>query len=226
MNLHKTFSTPHGGGGPGAGAVGVSQAPAAVHADPAGRQEGRSLPLAGRARPAADHRPAVGVHGQCRRAAARLRLRAPARPRGHASRRRVRHAQRQLPGRAPARARASISPLPTRRASPRVHRHAEAAEAGDRPHRDRRRQAPARLRLPRADDLLPAAGAGVPADRADRDRGQARRSTPSSTRWSAIWDEAKKDIAYVKGAPYTMPVRRLDDVRAARQLDIRWVPAV
>ena len=25
MNLHKTFSTPHGGGGPGSGAVGVSQ---------------------------------------------------------------------------------------------------------------------------------------------------------------------------------------------------------
>ncbi|MGH8456867.1 MAG: aminomethyl-transferring glycine dehydrogenase subunit GcvPB [Stenotrophobium sp.] len=38
----------------------------------------------------------------------------------------------------------------------------------------------------------------------------------------AIWDEAKKDIAYVKGAPYTMPVRRLDDVRAARQLDLRY----
>ena len=40
-----------------------------------------------------------------------------------------------------------------------------------------------------------------------------------------IWDEAKKDIAYVKGAPYTMPVRRLDDVRAARQLDLRYKPA-
>ena len=25
MNLHKTFSTPHGGGGPGAGPVGVAQ---------------------------------------------------------------------------------------------------------------------------------------------------------------------------------------------------------
>ena len=37
-----------------------------------------------------------------------------------------------------------------------------------------------------------------------------------------IWEEAKKDIAYVKGAPYTMPVRRLDDVRAARQLDLRY----
>ncbi|MDP9140854.1 MAG: aminomethyl-transferring glycine dehydrogenase subunit GcvPB [Pseudomonadota bacterium] len=41
----------------------------------------------------------------------------------------------------------------------------------------------------------------------------------------AIWDEAKKDIAFVKGAPHTMPVRRLDDVRAARQLDLRWQPA-
>lgn len=38
----------------------------------------------------------------------------------------------------------------------------------------------------------------------------------------AIWDEAKKDIAFVKGAPYSMPVRRLDDVRAARQLDVKW----
>ena len=41
----------------------------------------------------------------------------------------------------------------------------------------------------------------------------------------AIWNEAKVDIAQVKGAPYTMPVRRLDDVRAARQLDLRYQPA-
>ncbi|MDZ4077905.1 aminomethyl-transferring glycine dehydrogenase subunit GcvPB [Hydrocarboniphaga sp.] len=41
-----------------------------------------------------------------------------------------------------------------------------------------------------------------------------------------IWDEAKADIAYVKGAPYTMPVRRLDDVRAARQLNLRYQPPV
>ncbi|QHS10117.1 aminomethyl-transferring glycine dehydrogenase subunit GcvPB [Sinimarinibacterium sp. NLF-5-8] len=38
----------------------------------------------------------------------------------------------------------------------------------------------------------------------------------------AIWDEARTDIAHVKGAPYTLPVRRLDDVRAARQLDLRY----
>ncbi len=41
----------------------------------------------------------------------------------------------------------------------------------------------------------------------------------------AIWEEAKKDIAYVKGAPYSMPVRRLDDVRAARHLDVRYQAA-
>jgi glycine dehydrogenase subunit 2 len=36
--------------------------------------------------------------------------------------------------------------------------------------------------------------------------------------------EALEDPEMVKGAPYTLPVRRLDDVRAARQLDLRWVP--
>ena len=39
-----------------------------------------------------------------------------------------------------------------------------------------------------------------------------------------IREEARNDIAFVKGAPYTMPVRRLDDVRAARQLDLVWQP--
>ena len=37
-----------------------------------------------------------------------------------------------------------------------------------------------------------------------------------------IHEEAKADIETLKGAPYSMPVRRLDDVRAARQLDLRW----
>ena len=37
-----------------------------------------------------------------------------------------------------------------------------------------------------------------------------------------IWDEAKADITKLKGAPYTMPVRRLDDVRAVKQLDVRF----
>jgi glycine dehydrogenase subunit 2 len=37
-----------------------------------------------------------------------------------------------------------------------------------------------------------------------------------------ILAEAESDIAKLKGAPYTQPVRRLDDVKAARELDIVW----
>lgn len=40
----------------------------------------------------------------------------------------------------------------------------------------------------------------------------------------AILAEAQKDPAMVKGAPYTQPVRRLDDVKAARDLDLTWTP--
>ena len=45
-------------------------------------------------------------------------------------------------------------------------------------------------------------------------------------RLAAIQREAASDAATVKSAPHTMPVRRLDDVRAARQLDVAWKPAV
>jgi glycine dehydrogenase subunit 2 len=38
----------------------------------------------------------------------------------------------------------------------------------------------------------------------------------------AIQSEAEQDAAKVKGAPYTLPVRRLDDVRAAKQLDLTF----
>ena len=40
-----------------------------------------------------------------------------------------------------------------------------------------------------------------------------------------IRDEAFADAAMVKGAPYTQPVRRLDDVKAARELNLIWKPA-
>ena len=40
----------------------------------------------------------------------------------------------------------------------------------------------------------------------------------------AILGEAQTDAARLKGAPYTMPVRRLDDVRAAKQLELTWKP--
>lgn len=39
-----------------------------------------------------------------------------------------------------------------------------------------------------------------------------------------IREEARKTPDVVRGAPHTQPVRRLDDVRAARELDLKWTP--
>jgi glycine dehydrogenase subunit 2 len=41
---------------------------------------------------------------------------------------------------------------------------------------------------------------------------------------AAILEEARTDPELVKGAPHTLPVRRLDDTRAARELDLAWRP--
>ncbi len=41
----------------------------------------------------------------------------------------------------------------------------------------------------------------------------------------AIREEARTDPDKLKGAPWTLPVRRLDDVRAAKQLDLAWKAA-
>jgi len=39
---------------------------------------------------------------------------------------------------------------------------------------------------------------------------------------AAIRQEAQQSPELVKGAPYTLPVKRLDDVKAARELDLVW----
>jgi len=41
----------------------------------------------------------------------------------------------------------------------------------------------------------------------------------------SIQKEAESDAAMVKAAPYHQTVRRLDDVKAARELDLKWSPA-
>lgn len=41
----------------------------------------------------------------------------------------------------------------------------------------------------------------------------------------SIWLEAQDDPGLLKTAPHTMPVKRLDNVRAARQPDLTWSPS-
>jgi glycine dehydrogenase subunit 2 len=45
------------------------------------------------------------------------------------------------------------------------------------------------------------------------------------TAMAQILSEAQADPEHVRRAPHHMPVRRLDDVRAARELDLTWRPA-
>jgi len=42
------------------------------------------------------------------------------------------------------------------------------------------------------------------------------------TAMKEILDEAHSQPDLVKNAPHTMPVRRLDDVKAAKELDLVW----
>jgi glycine dehydrogenase (decarboxylating) beta subunit (EC 1.4.4.2) len=39
---------------------------------------------------------------------------------------------------------------------------------------------------------------------------------------AVILKEAEADSSLLKGAPYTLPVKRLDDVKAVKQLDVVW----
>ena len=41
---------------------------------------------------------------------------------------------------------------------------------------------------------------------------------------TAIGLEAERDPDRVRGAPYSLPVRRLDEVKAARELNLTWQP--
>lgn len=42
------------------------------------------------------------------------------------------------------------------------------------------------------------------------------------TAMKSIQNEAETDPDLVEGAPHSLPVRRLDDVRAARDPDLAW----
>ena len=102
FNIHKTFSTPHGGGGPGRGPGGGQRAAGAVPARAArGARGRRRVPPRAAGRAAGFDRTHAGVPGQRGRARACIRIHPDAWGRGPAAGERGRRAGRQLP--APAR---------------------------------------------------------------------------------------------------------------------------
>jgi glycine dehydrogenase subunit 2 len=223
MNLHKTFSTPHGGGGPGAGPVGVSQRLAPFLPVPmVAFDGGRYRWLTGHDRPDSIGKLSAfaGNAGVLLRAYVYALMLGRE---GMVAGRGVRDPERQLPGRPAADA---GSTWPTRAPrDPRVHRHAAQApgkQLDD--HGDGLRQAPARLRLPRADDLLPAAGAEClliePTETESLDALDG--FVEAMVR---IRDEAEQHAETVKTAPHTLPVSAASTTCARRaNLDLRWRP--
>ena len=156
FNLHKTFSTPHGGGGPGAGPVAVRDVPRAVPAGAAPRAARRRARVDDerRRRASAACARSSATSASCVRALTYIARAGRPGPRGGDA---AGDPERQLPARA-----ARRTPTTCAFDEPSMHecvftdKHAEAARRAD----ARRRQAAARLRLLRADHLLPAGREG------------------------------------------------------------------
>ncbi len=222
LNLHKTFSTPHGGGGPGAGAVGVNERLLPYLPVPRATQEGGQY----RWLTEADCPSSIGrlctFNGN-----ANVLLRA--------------FAYMRMVGRAGMPRIAEHSTLnanylmkrlqdegftvahPGRRASHEfiVSLKPEAKELGATAMDFAKRLLDYGYHAPTAyfPLLVPEALLVEPTETESK-----RELDGFVDAMARIREEAREDVDQLKGAPYTQPVRRLDDVKAARELDLRWEP--
>ena len=222
MNLHKTFSTPHGGGGPGAGAVGV-----AARLEPflpvplVARGEGGYRWLAEVERPQSIGRLSafMGNAGVLLRAYIYMRML------GREGMSRVGEFATLNANYLQARLRAAGYELayPTRRASHEfiVTMKKQARELDVTAMDIAKRLLDHGFHAPTTyfPLLVPECLLIEPTETESKETLDAFVDA-----MVAILDEARSDAAKLKGAPYTMPVRRLDDVRAAKQLELTWKP--
>ena len=223
MNLHKTFSTPHGGGGPGSGAVGVGERLRPFLPVPVvGRDGDRYRWLDERELPQSIGRLSgfMGNTGVLLRAYVYMRILGAAGMRrvGEFSTLNANYLLRRL------REAGFDAAYPERRASHefiitlRRQAHEQGVTAMDFAKRllDYGYHAPTTY-FPL---LVPECLLIEPTETETREE-----LDGFVNALLAIQREAETDAAMLKGAPYTLPVRRLDDVRAARQLDVAWKPA-
>ncbi|MDX1443585.1 MAG: aminomethyl-transferring glycine dehydrogenase subunit GcvPB [Gammaproteobacteria bacterium] len=220
MNLHKTFSTPHGGGGPGSGAIGVSERLKPFMPIPVVKKEGDKYRWASEE----DFPQSIGrLSAWMGNAGVNLRAYVYARLLGHEGMQRVSEFATLNANYMQVKLKEAGFDLayPTRRATHEfiVTLKKEAKDldvtATDFAKRllDYGFHAPT-IYFPL---LVPECFLIEPTETEAREELDNWVAT-----MVAIREEAKNDAEYVKGAPYTLPVRRLDDVRAARQLDLVW----
>lgn len=221
MNLHKTFSTPHGGGGPGSGAVGVSKRLQPFMPIPVVGEDGKG---GYRWLDEQDLPQSIGrLSTFMGNAGVLLRAYVYARMLGRDGMHRVAEYATLNANYLMARLKAKgfEAAFPARRASHefiitlKKQKEAVGITATDVAKRllDYGFHAPT-VYFPL---LVPECLLIEPTETEDKETLDAFVDA-----LVAIWDEGKADIEKLRGAPYTMPVRRLDEVRAARQLDVRW----
>jgi len=222
MNLHKTFSTPHGGGGPGSGAVGVSERLLPFLPVPVVAKEGGKY----RWLTEADRPQSIGrLSAFMGNAGVNLRAYVYARLLGREGMPRVAEFATLNANYLMARLadKGFTLAYPARRASHEfivtLKREAKELEvtAMDFAKRllDHGFHAPTTY-FPL---LVPECLLIEPTETESKETLDAFVDAMAS-----ILEEAKTEPDTVRGAPHTTPVRRLDDVRAARQLDLAWKP--
>ncbi|HVY80037.1 MAG TPA: aminomethyl-transferring glycine dehydrogenase subunit GcvPB [Steroidobacteraceae bacterium] len=222
MNLHKTFSTPHGGGGPGAGAVGVSARLAPFLPIPIVGKDGetyRWLSEADLPQSIGRLSAFMGNAGVLLRAYIYMRLLG-------------REGMSQVGDFATLNANYMLARLtqagfeaayPGRRASHEfiITLKKQARELGVRAMDFAKRLLDHGFHAPTTyfPLLVPECLLIEPTETESKDVLDAFIDAMVH-----IQREATEEPEHVQGAPHTMPVRRLDDVRAAKQLDLTWKP--
>jgi len=220
MNLHKTFSTPHGGGGPGSGAVGVGQRLLPFMPIPlVGKDGDRYRWLDERDLPQSIGRLSafMGNAGVLLRAYVYMRML------GRDGMQRVAEYSALNANYLLARLRqAGFEPAyPQRRASHEfiITLKRQARELGVNAMDFAKRLLDYGFHAPTTyfPLLVPECLLIEPTETETREEIDAFVDAMLS-----IQQEAEQEPTKVKGAPYTLPVRRLDDVRAAKQLDLTY----
>ena len=223
MNLHKTFSTPHGGGGPGSGAVGVNDRLKPFMPIPVvGREGDRFRWLDERDLPQSIGR----LSGFMGNAGVLLRAYVYMRILGREGMRRVAEYSALNANYLLARLKAAgfDAAYPDRRASHEfiLTMKRQAKEQGVTAMDFAKRLLDYGYHAPTTyfPLLVPECLLIEPTETEAREE-----LDGFVAAMIAIQKEADTDPEKVRGAPYTTPVRRLDDVRAAKQLDLTWKPA-
>jgi glycine dehydrogenase subunit 2 len=227
MNLHKTFATPHGGGGPGAGPVGVGERLLPFLPTPIVGRDGEGDAATYRWLTEQDLPQSIGpLSGFMGNAGVLLRAFFYARVLGREGMHRVGEYSSLNANYLMAKlAKAGFEmAYPTRRASHEfiVTFAKLAKEHGVNAMDVAKRLLDYGFHAPTTyfPLLVPECHLIEPTETESIDELDAFAATLEK-----IVEEAKTQPELVKGAPWTMPVKRLDDVRAARELDLVWKPA-